>query len=224
MNIREISDLSAQFGMTSWVLATLIFVGLLLSSFVKIATVLSIVRVGLGLHGISMGIANLALALGLTIFTMYPTFTAAGKAATGVEVSPKAAATEQNAGLSAAEGIWKGFLKRFSNPQTLTSFRTLSEEAKPTDGAPAVAPLTEDDWAILIPSFLVSELQSAFRIGLTLFLPFLIIDLVVAHVIAAVGLHQLSSDSVALCLKLLLFVSLDGWGLITGSIVRSYGG
>ena len=79
-----------------------------------------------------------------------------------------------------------------------------------------------DSWQVLAPAFLISELKRAFKTGLTLFLPFLVIELVVANILVAVGLTRLAPEYVALPFKILLFVVLDGWALITTNLVSTY--
>ena len=84
------------------------------------------------------------------------------------------------------------------------------------------AELTPDDFIVIVPAFTVSELTAAFQIGFLIFLPFLIIDLVVANILLALGMMMLSPTTVSLPFKLLLFVMVDGWNLLVGSLVNSF--
>ena len=82
--------------------------------------------------------------------------------------------------------------------------------------------VTDHDFAVLVPAFVVSELNRAFALGVAIFLPFLVLDIVVANVLVAGGLSSLSPAQVALPLKLLLFLAVDGWGLIARSLILGY--
>ena len=113
----------------------------------------------------------------------------------------------------------KGFLSRFARPDDREAFVDLARRLR--TGAPP-AEVSDDDLAVLAPAFMVSELRRAFTIGFLVFLPFLVVDLVVANVLLALGLTQLSPTSVALPLKLLLLVAVDGWRLLARGLALAY--
>ena len=84
------------------------------------------------------------------------------------------------------------------------------------------AELTDEDWTIIIPAFVISELKEAFQIGFILFVPFLVVDMVVANILMALGMQMLSPTTISLPFKVLLFVLVDGWYLITKGLVIGY--
>src|SRR5690606_23380959 len=115
--------------------------------------------------------------------------------------------------------VWKGFLQKNSHESEVARFLDLARQMPADDGT---ASLQSGSWRVLAPAFLVSELKEAFATGFSLFLPFLVIELVVAHLLVAVGLERLSPGVVSLPFKLLVFVLVDGWTLITTGLVTSY--
>ena len=117
----------------------------------------------------------------------------------------------------AAEPL-RGFLARFARADDRATFLDLARRARPA----AAEPAAESDFAVLAPAFVVSELRRAFTIGFLVFLPFLVVDLLVANVLLALGLSQLSPTSVALPFKLLLLVATDGWKLLARGLVLGY--
>jgi type III secretion protein R len=119
----------------------------------------------------------------------------------------------------AAEPL-RAFLARFARPDDRAAFLDVARRLR---GEAGPAP-SEDDLAVLAPAFVVSELRRAFTIGFAIFVPFLVVDLVVANVLLALGLTQLSPTSVSLPFKLLLFVGVDGWRLLARALALSYAG
>jgi type III secretion protein R len=113
----------------------------------------------------------------------------------------------------------KAFLGRFARADDREAFLEVARRLRPAGRAGEAA---DDDLAVLAPAFLVSELRRAFTIGFLVFLPFLAVDLVVANVLLALGLTQLSPTSVALPLKLLLLVTVDGWRLLARGLALAY--
>jgi type III secretion protein R len=122
--------------------------------------------------------------------------------------------------LGRAAGPLREFLGRFARADDRATF--LEVAARLRD--PATPPPAPDALAVLAPAFVVSELRRAFTIGFVVFLPFLAVDLVVANVLLALGLTQLSPTSAALPFKLLLFVAVDGWRLLARALALSYAG
>ena len=112
----------------------------------------------------------------------------------------------------------RGFLARHTHPADTDLFVELSRRGG------AAEPLAEDDLLVLTPAFVVSELKEAFQIGFLIFLPFLVLDLVVANILLGLGMHMLSPTAVSLPFKLLLFVVVDGWSLLVQGLVASYQG
>jgi type III secretion protein R len=186
-----------------------------LTSFLKITVVLSIARSALGAPQVPPTTAVTGLALVLTALAMAPVaeeayaLARAGPPARGVEAAAAA--------LARASAPVRRFLARQARPDDRAAFRDVAARLRP--GAPEPA---EDALAVLAPAFVVSELRRAFTIGFLVFVPFLVVDLVVANVLLALGLTQLSPTSVALPFKLLLLVAVDGWKLLARALALSY--
>jgi type III secretion protein R len=186
-----------------------------LTSFLKIAVVLSVVRSALGAPQVPPSSAVTGLALALSMVAMAPVAEASVAAARSGPPAGDLAALLDTAG-RIAEPL-RGFLARFARADDRACFLELAQRAH--GPSPAT---TEQDLAVLVPAFVVSELRRAFTIGFLVFLPFLVVDLLVANVLLALGLTQLSPTSVALPFKLLLFVAVDGWRLLARGLVLGY--
>ena len=203
------------------------FVLLLMTSFVKVAVVLSILKGALGTPQVPPGQVVTGLALILTLFIMAPTGermfravepTLASKAASADLSSPQSVAALAAAGDRAKEPL-RDFLLRHSTPRDRATFLGLAQRLR----TPAErAGLADRDLQVVVPAFLTSELRRAFEIGFLLFIPFLIIDLVVSNLLLALGMHMLSPTTVSLPFKLLLFVIADGWTLLLRGLIESY--
>jgi len=207
------------------------FVLLLMTSFVKIAVVLSILKGALGTPEVPPAAVVTGLALILTLFIMAPTgermyrameparATPAARAAGELtRPSPESAAVLVAAGDRAKEPL-REFLLRHSSARDRATFHGLSLRLR----TPAErAGITDRDLQVVVPAFLTSELRRAFEIGFLLFIPFLIIDLVISNLLLALGMHMLSPTTVSLPFKLLLFVIADGWQLLLRGLVESY--
>jgi type III secretion protein R len=187
-----------------------------LTSFLKMAIVLSVVRSALGAPQVPPSSAVTGLALALTLVVMAPVGDATAAALRGAPPAGDVASTLSLAA-RAAEPL-RGFLARFARADDRGTFLELARRARPA----AAEPATENDFAVLAPAFVVSELRRAFTIGFLVFLPFLVVDLLVANVLLALGLSQLSPTSVALPFKLLLLVATDGWKLLARGLVLGY--
>jgi type III secretion protein R len=187
-----------------------------LTSFLKISVVLSVLRSALGAPQVPPTTAVTGLALVLTLAVMAPVGEAAWAAARAQPPGGEAGALA--AGARALVPL-KAFLGRFTRPDDREAFLDLARRLRPP---PQAAEVREDDLGVLAPAFMVSELRRAFTIGFLVFLPFLVVDLVVANVLLALGLTQLSPTSVALPLKLLLLVAVDGWRLLARGLALGY--
>jgi type III secretion protein R len=187
-----------------------------LTSFLKIAVVLSVVRSALGAPQVPPSSAVTGLALALSVVVMGPVADDSLRAARGAAVGGDVTALLATAG-RVTEPL-RGFLERFARDDDRACFLDLARRARGADGAS----VDERDLAVLVPAFVVSELRRAFTIGFLVFLPFLVVDLLTANVLLALGLTQLSPTSVALPFKLLLFVAVDGWRLLARGLVLGY--
>jgi type III secretion protein R len=188
-----------------------------LTSFLKITVVLSILRSALGAPQVPPSTAVTGLALVLTLAVMAPVAEASWAAVTARPTAPGAGGALE-AGARALAPL-KAFLGRLARPDDREAFLDLARRLRPPGRAEEVG---QDDLAVLAPAFMVSELRRAFTIGFLVFLPFLVVDLVVANVLLALGLTQLSPTSVALPLKLLLLVAVDGWRLLARGLALAY--
>jgi len=183
----------------------------MVTCFPFIVTVLSILRQAIGLQQAPPNMLIVSLALFLTWFIMDPVFTEAWNVGLGPLSRNEMAMDEA---LLAAIQPFRGFMAGRIDPDT---FFTLAELRPAPPAAVADAPLS-----LLIPSFILSEIQRAFEIGFLVYLPFLIIDLVVSAVLMSMGMMMVPPAVVSLPFKLAFFVVADGWSLISGALVRSY--
>jgi flagellar biosynthesis protein FliP len=185
----------------------------MVTSFTRIVVVLSLLRTALGTATAPPNSVLISLALFLTGFVMAPAF----QSAYNVGLRPlinNQITTEQAFGR--ASEPFHAFMLKNVREKDLQLFLDLSREPKPEKA--------EDvSLRVLVPAFMISELRRAFEIGFLLFLPFLIIDLVVASVLMSMGMMMLPPVVVSLPFKLIFFVLVDGWTLVAGSLVQSYG-
>ncbi len=188
-----------------------------LTSFLKIAVVLSIARSALGAPQVPPSTAVTGLALVLTALVMAPV--AEESLALAREGRREGGLRGTAAALGRAVEPLRAFLDRHARADDRAAFLDVATRLR--RDAPLPAPT---DLAVLAPAFVVSELRRAFTIGFLVFVPFLVVDLVVANVLLALGLTQLSPSSVALPFKLLLFVAVDGWKLLARALALSYAG
>ncbi len=190
---------------------------LTLTSFLRIAVVLSVTRSALGAPQVPPTTAVAGLALLLSLSVMAPVAEDAWRAVRAGP--PPRGADEVLAAVARAAGPLTGFLARFARPEDRRLFLDLARRMRPPEGRDAVG---DADLAVLAPAFMVSELRRAFAAGFLVFLPFLAVDLAVANVLLALGLTQLSPTAVSLPFKLLRFVAVDGWALLARGLVAGY--
>ena len=184
----------------------------MVTSFTRIVVVLSLLRSAIGTQTAPPNAVVVSLALFLTAFVMAPTFREAYRA--GIE--PLLASQVQPAqAFDRAADPFRTFMMRQVREKDLALFVGLSREPAPQQPA-------DIGLHVLVPAFMISELRRAFEIGFLLFVPFLIIDLVVASILMSVGMMMLPPVTVALPFKLIFFVLVDGWSLVAGSLVQSY--
>jgi type III secretion protein R len=190
----------------------------MLTSFLKIIVVLSIARSAIGAPQVPPNTAVTGLALVLTALVMAPVGERAVAAmrATPAERGIAGTLAELERG---AEPL-RGFLTRFARADDRAAFLDVARRLR----GPGDSPPGDQEFAVLAPAFVVSELRRAFTIGFLVFVPFLVVDLVVSNVLLALGLTQLSPTSIALPFKLLLFVAIDGWKLLARALTLSYAG
>lgn len=185
---------------------------ILCTCFTRIIVVLSFMRQALGTQSMPPNQLLIGFALFLSIFIMQPTGTQIYQSSVRPYLDKKITTTQ------ALGGIENG-LRGFMNKQVRTADIALFYDVT---GAPAPNTIADVPIHFLIPAFVISELKTAFQIGFLLYIPFLILDMVVASVLMAMGMMMLPPVIISLPFKLLLFVLVDGWQLVTGSILRSF--
>ncbi len=215
--------LAVVFGMLS-LLPALLLVG---TSFVKCSVVLGLIRNALGSAETPGTMVVLGLSAILSLHVMAPTARAM-VAAAGPQVNEALAADPLTPeGLArlgrawdVAKGPWVRFLRANAHARERRMFVDLARQSARRQGATTV--VGEDDVSVLLPAFVVTELTRAFTLGFLVFLPFLVVDLVVASLLVSLGLTGLPPPQVALPFKLLLFVAADGWLLLVRALVLGY--
>lgn len=190
-------------------------IAVMVTCFPFMVTVLSILRQAVGVQAAPPNMMIVSLALFLTYFVMAPTFEAAWDAG----VAPLLDGTlTAEAAFAETMGPFRSFMEARVDPATVEALRVAAPGAAPEALPGEPAPLS-----LLVPSFMLSEIKRAFEIGFLIFIPFLIIDLVVASILMAMGMMMVPPAVVALPFKLAFFVLADGWTLLAGALVRGYG-
>jgi flagellar biosynthesis protein FliP len=183
-----------------------------LTGFTRIIIVLGFIRTGLGTPTAPPNQVLVGIALFLTIFVMAPTFSQVKKDA--FDPLQKGQITQEVA-LKRAEKPMREFMFDQTRTKDIALFAGLAKLDQPKTRA-------DIPTHVLIPAFVISELKTAFQIGFLIFLPFLIIDLVVASTLMSMGMMMLPPIFISLPFKILLFVLVDGWNLVTRSLVESF--
>ena len=188
-------------------------IAIMVTCFPFLVTVLAILRQAIGLQQSPPNMLIVSLALFLTYFVMEPTFTAAWTDGLQPLVDEQ---IEIDEAFDRTLAPFRGFMAARVDPDTFAAMA----ELRPDASGMALAP--EAPLSVLIPSFMLSEIARAFQVGFLIFLPFLIIDLVVAAVLMSMGMMMVPPAIVSLPFKLAFFVIADGWSLLAGALVRSY--
>lgn len=179
---------------------------LLFTTFVKTLTVLSIARYGLGLVGFEFGAVCLVVAAGLAWLASPPELTTLG--------FPEALfARSQTVQPQAVSQALVPYMEQRIDPLIATHFINAKTVAGVADGTPA-REVTSSSLRVVVPAYLLSELKEGFQVGCMILIPLVVVDLFVAHVLALVGVQNIAAASVALPLKLVLFIVAGGWGLL----------
>ncbi|MCY1076237.1 type III secretion system export apparatus subunit SctR [Archangium sp. miwbw1] len=201
------------------------FVLMMVTSFVKISVVLSIVRSALGTQQIPPTQVITGLAIILTVYIMAPVGQSMYRAAE-VDIlarGPSLLSSESVGTLLEAANKSKEPLRAFLIKKVTAKDRALFFNlARKMRTEEDRKDLTDKDFMTIVPAFVVSELKEAFQIGFLLFVPFIVIDMVVANILLALGMHMLSPTTISMPFKLLLFVLVDGWYLIAKGLVVGY--
>ena len=194
------------------------FAAVMVTSFTKIIVVLSLLRNALGLQGVPPNLVLNGLAIVLSMYVMFPVGQAMMEEVGDMQDIGKDTNSLLVAAKAAKEPL-REFLIKHAQPREKQFFlQSIKKMVKEEDRES----LTADDFIVIVPAFTVSELTVAFQIGFLIFLPFLVIDLVVANILMAMGMMMLSPPIVSLPFKLLLFVLIDGWIKLSHGLVLSY--
>ena len=183
-----------------------------MTPFARLLIVFHFLRQALGLQATPTNQTLIGLSLVLTFFLMQPV---------GASIYDQAVVPLQQGQIDAMAAIQKGsapvhdFMVHYVREKDVALFVDLAKETRPRD-------VNDLSMRVLVPAYILSELKSGFQIGAILFLPFMVIDMVVASITTSVGMLQLPPVVISTPLKLLLFVMVDGWDLLVGSLMRSF--
>lgn len=195
------------------------FLFMSLTAFVKISTVLQITKSAIGTQNVPSNTVVMALATALTLLAMTPVGEKIATRAGPLLGGKYETSALIDKGIDAFREPMRDFLKANASADERARFLQVARNARPENER---AKVLDDDVSVLAPAFVVTELTEAFAVGFLIFLPFLVIDLVVANILLALGMQQLSPTQVSLPFKLLLFVAIQGWGLLAQALVSSY--
>ena len=200
------------------VMSLLPFAVLMLTSFSKIAVVLSLARSALGTQQAPPTIVLTGLAAVLSAHIMAPVMERMYAAGTLAYQEVESGAQLLSVAERTAEPL-RAFLVKHGSAEERARFVDLARELRPPEEANQVQEL---NLSIIIPAFVITELKEAFQIGFLIFLPFLVLDMVIANVLLALGMQTLSPSQVSLPFKILLFVAVDGWALLARGLILGY--
>ncbi|MDD9908488.1 MAG: flagellar type III secretion system pore protein FliP [Ahrensia sp.] len=192
---------------------------IVVTSFTRFIIAFSILRMGLGLQTTPANLILISLALFMTFHVMSPTLDRAWNE--GVSPLTRGEITEAQA-FTAITQPFREFMLKHVREQDLEMFISLSEEVRNEEPQENID-IQQVDLRALIPAFMISEIKRGFEIGFLILLPFLAIDLIVATITMAMGMMMLPPTVVSLPFKILFFILIDGWTLLVGSMVRSFG-
>jgi type III secretion protein R len=201
------------------------FVLMMLTSFIKISVVLSILRNAIGTQQVPPSTVITGLAFILSIFIMAPVgrqmYESAGAIPNTRDIFSEASVKTLFSAVQTGKEPLRKFLARHSHAQDRVLFLELAARLERSSGV-ANPQIDKDAFQVLIPSFATSQLKEAFQVGFLVFVPFLIIDMVVANILLSMGMSMLSPVVISLPFKLLLFVLVNGWYLVVRGLVLSY--
>ena len=216
MDLTTFSPASAL--VTVIVIALAPFAAVMVTSFTKIIVVLSLLRSSLGLQQAPPNVVLNGIAMVLSIYVMFPVGQRMAERVGPLEGIGGSTASLIGAVDKAKEPL-REFMIKHSSQRERSFFLRTAQKSLATDKAQQ---LTERDFIVVLPAFMVGELSTAFQIGFLIFLPFLVIDLVISNILMAMGMQMLTPTTVSLPFKLLLFVLVDGWVKVSHGLVLSY--
>ena len=218
--------LSGQFDVVSFsvMLALLALVPLMVvttTSFLKISLVLLVLRNAIGVQQVPPTLAIYGMSLALSVFVMAPTVQEVGRRALSVD-SSNPAASRSTPLLTRAQDSFeplRKFMLKVSKPEPREMFLASARKLWPKEAAKDAQ---SGDALILIPAFVVSELQTGYEIGFLIYIPFVVIDLLISNLLMALGMQQVSPTTITIPLKLLLFTLVSGWAKLLNALALSY--
>lgn len=185
---------------------------MVLTSFTRVVVVLSLLRQALGTQQLPPGQIIVGLSLFITVFVMSPVWTKVNEVALQPYLESR---IDHKEAIARASVPLREFMLRQTREKDLLLFLDMNQMERPKE--PSEIPMT-----VLIPAFMISELKTAFQIGFIIHIPFVILDLVVSSLLLSMGMLMLPPVMISLPLKLMLFVLVDGWNLLVGSLIRSF--
>lgn len=212
-------DLAHPIIQSFFLLSASAFVPILLVSatcFTRYVIVISLLRTALGLQQTPPNIVVISIALFMTVFTMTPVFHDVKESSYDLYQSGE---FTQSEAIDSGITVFSEFVISKTSEKDYYFIQSLRNQE---DIAPSAEPSVINDLVTLIPAFMLSELKAAFQFAFVIFLPFLLIDLIVASVLMALGMIMLPPISISLPIKLLIFVLIDGWTLLVGSLIRGF--
>jgi type III secretion protein R len=190
------------------------------TAFLKISMVLLILRNAIGVQQVPPTMAIYGVALAMTVFVMSPTLQEVGNRAMKIEPgSVKSRATPMLKQAQDAFEPVRTFMIKYSRPEMRDMFLASARKLWPKEVA---SQAKATDTLILIPAFVVSELQTGYEIGFLIYIPFVVIDLLISNLLMALGMQQVSPQTITIPLKLLLFTLVEGWGKLLNALAMSY--
>jgi type III secretion protein R len=218
-NPNDLLSLALVFGL----LALIPLIVVTTTSFLKISLVLLVLRNAIGVQQVPPTLAIYGIALSLSVFVMAPTLHSVGNelanvASTSNRTDVMASAPLIDRVRIAVEPM-RTFMSRFARPDQLQSILDSAKRLWPPEFAKDAS---KKDFLILLPAFVISELQTGYEIAFLIYVPFVVIDLLISNLLMALGMQQVSPQTISIPLKLLLFVMVDGWSRLLQALATSY--
>jgi type III secretion protein R len=216
--------MSGQFDVVSFaillgMLSLIPFMVVSTTSFLKISMVLLILRNATGVQQVPPTLAIYGVALAMTVFVMAPTLQDMGKRIADIEPSSRSRTGTLLADAKNTFEPLRSFMLKHSNPDQRETFLASAKKLWPKDFAKDAK---ATDALVLIPAYVVTQLQTGYEIGFLIYIPFVVIDLLISNLLMALGMQQVSPQTITVPLKLLLFTMVDGWAKLLEALAMSY--
>jgi type III secretion protein R len=188
--------------------------------YLKISIVLIMVRNAMGVQQVPSGLTLNGIALLLSLFVMMPVIQDVNQYIRTEQVD-FSHVDSVNSFVEGGLGSYKAYLKKYSDPELLNFFESI-QQGRSEEEAMAEADTREPTLFSLLPAYALSEIKSAFEIGFYIYLPFVVIDLIISSILLALGMMMMSPVTISVPVKLILFVAIDGWSLISKGLIMQY--